>query len=56
MGLFDRQGIPASLHPHHYENDSSELDANHDDDMNVKDNVCTLRNFSLIRMRDATGE
>ena len=30
MGLFDRPGIPASLHPHHYENDSGELDANHD--------------------------
>ena len=63
MSLFDRQGIPASLLHHHYEDDSSELDANHRDDRNVEDDnemkfeddVCTLRNYFLIRTRDAAG-
>ena len=46
------------------EDDSSELDVNHDDDQKIKDDsemefeddVCTLRNYSLIRTRDAARE
>ena len=64
MSLFDRQGIPASLLYHHYEDDSSKLNVNHDDDRNVEDDsemefeddVCTLKTYSLIRTRDAAGE
>ena len=47
---------PESLHPHHYEDDSSELDVNYDDNLSVQDDMYTLRYYSLIRMRDAAGE
>ena len=64
MSLFDRQGIPASLLYYHYEDDSSKLDVNHDDDPNVEDDsemefeddVYMLKTYSLIRTRDAAGE
>lgn len=63
MILFDRQGIPASLLHHHCEDDSNELDVDHDNDLNVEydsemefeDDVCTLRSYSLNRTRDAAG-
>ncbi len=35
MSLFDRQGIPASLLRHHYEDDDSELDFDFDDGLKV---------------------
>lgn len=63
MILFNRQGIPASLLYHYCEDNSNELNVDHDNDLNVKydsemefeDDVCTLRSYSLNRMRDAAG-
>lgn len=65
MSLFDRQGIPASLLRHNYD-DSSEHEVNHhhdgnrnvgnDSDMDFEEDVYTLRSYSLIRATDAAGE
>ena len=66
MSLFDRQGIPASLLHHRYEDDNSELDLDRhdgeslnievDSDLGFEDDVCTLRNYSLTRVTDEAGE
>ncbi len=99
MSLFDRQGIPAPLLRHHYEDDNSELDFDQDDHLNkhsplpkkliarframvklkpgnkslqgrvvedhnetehdekaFRDDVHTLKGYSLVRTTDAAGE
>ena len=99
MSLFDRQGIPASLLRHHYEDDDIELDVDQDDGLKVhaslpkkfitrfrairrsksgnqslqgrvveddneteqdeicfRDDVHTLKGYSLIGTTDAAGE